>query len=128
MLTSQNEEQDGESTRYSVHSHNGIAIDENRQYPLIKSNDLKKQCGIKKIDASISFGTVTWLDGSTYTGCFKNSKRFGNGTMTWHDGSTYTGDWNNNDMNGVGKYEKKDSIKCSGSWQEGLQTTFKIKF
>ena len=125
MLTSQNEEEDGKSMSYSFHSHNRIAIDKNRQNALIKSNviELKEQCGIKEIDASISFGTVSWQDGSTYTGCFKNSKRFGLGTMTWRDGSIYTGNWNNDDMNGDGKYENKDSFNCSGSWQARVYKT-----
>ena len=123
MLTSQNEEQDGKSISYSFHSHNRIAINKNRQNALIKSNNLKEQCGIKEIDASISFGTVSWQDGSTYTGCFKNSKRFGLGTMTWRDGSIYTGNWNNDDMNGDGKYENKDSLNCSGSWQARVYKT-----
>ena len=95
---------------------------------MITSNEIEAQCGMKKEkNLLISNGSITWQDGSSYTGCFKNSKRSGYGNMTWRDGSTYTGDWNNDDMNGVGKFEKKDSFTCDGTWQEGLQPNFKIK-
>ena len=124
-MTSQNEDQDEKPISIRFHSQYGITIDQPRSNALMKTNGLKEQCRIKEIDATISFGSVTWHDGSTYTGCFKNSKRFGFGSMTWPDGSTYAGNWNNDDMNGEGKYENKNSFNCSGSWQEGLQ---KIKF
>ena len=37
-------------------------------------------------------GTMTWADGRTYTGEWKDFERNGQGTMTWADGETYTGE------------------------------------
>ena len=131
-MPSQNEDQDEITISLRLHSQDGIKIYQNRTNSLIISNEIEEKCGIIKREhleknVSISSGTVTWQDGSTYIGCFKNSKRFGNGSMTWRDGSTYTGDWVNDDMNGVGKFEKKNSFSCNGTWQEGLYTYFEIK-
>ena len=36
-------------------------------------------------------GTLTYADGKTYTGEFKDGKFHGQGTITYADGSTYTG-------------------------------------
>ena len=36
-------------------------------------------------------GTVTYANGHTYTGEFKDGKFHGQGTYKWPDGGTYTG-------------------------------------
>ena len=38
-------------------------------------------------------GTLTYADGKTYTGEFKDGERNGQGTYTWPDGHTYTGEF-----------------------------------
>jgi hypothetical protein len=36
---------------------------------------------------------MTWPDGATYVGEFKNGKRNGHGTMTLRDGRKRSGEW-----------------------------------
>jgi len=38
-------------------------------------------------------GTMTYPDGRTYTGAWRDGQENGRGTMTWRDGDTYTGEW-----------------------------------
>ena len=39
------------------------------------------------------YGTITYANGRTYTGAFKDGKRNGQGTYRDADGDTYTGEW-----------------------------------
>ena len=38
-------------------------------------------------------GTLTFADGETYTGAFRDGKANGQGTMTYAGGITYSGQW-----------------------------------
>lgn len=47
-------------------------------------------------------GTMTYEDGSTYTGAWDTGLRQGTGTLTRKDGITYTGQWDLDQPNGKG--------------------------
>lgn len=49
-------------------------------------------------------GTLTFKNGDSYEGDFKNGKMNGNGTYCWKDQAYYTGSWKENQMNGNGTY------------------------
>ena len=53
-------------------------------------------------------GTMTWADGSTYTGAFKDGNFNGQGTMRYTDGDTHTGEWKDDKENGQGTYTYAD--------------------
>ena len=53
-------------------------------------------------------GTVTWADGTTYTGEFKDGNFNGQGTMRYTDGDTHTGEWKDDKENGQGTYTYAD--------------------
>ena len=38
------------------------------------------------------FGTLTWADGDTYVGEYKDNKRHGQGTYTYANGENYVGE------------------------------------
>ena len=49
-------------------------------------------------------GTLTFKNGDSYEGDFKNGKMNGNGTYCWKDQACYTGSWKEDQMNGNGTY------------------------
>ncbi len=55
---------------------------------------------------------------SVYKGYFDYGQRQGNGTITWNDGSSYSGDWYRDKMHGEGTYTWKSGQKYIGSWKE----------
>jgi len=67
-------------------------------------------------------GTMTWTDGSHFTGHFEYNAAYGPGTMTTDHG-TYTGRFANNMLSGVGTFvdDKLDSVKYEGQWVDDLQ-------
>lgn len=64
-------------------------------------------------------GTVTYDDGSTYTGQLKAGEPHGTGTMTYADGSTYVGKWKNGVTNGQGRFEDADGTVMEGKFTDG---------
>jgi hypothetical protein len=69
-------------------------------------------------------GTLTYDNGDTYTGQFKNNLRHGQGTLYINDlnseyyGVTYTGEWKNNKIHGPGTYTFLDgTTKQFGEWE-----------
>ncbi len=59
-------------------------------------------------------GTLTFQNGSVYTGSMQNGLMHGKGTMTYSNGDRYTGEWKNNMKDGFGTY-----TWVSGSWYKG---------
>jgi len=47
-------------------------------------------------------GTLTFADGSIYTGNFLLNEISGHGRYVWPDGKVYEGDWLKNKMHGKG--------------------------
>ena len=56
-----------------------------------------------------------------YTG-ERNSdgKPNGQGAMTWSDGTTYSGEWKDSMCNGQGTYTNADGSTYTGEWKDGL--------
>ena len=44
------------------------------------------------------WGTITYANGRTYTGQFKDGKRHGQGTYTFADGTKRTGEWKDGEV------------------------------
>lgn len=64
-----------------------------------------------------------------YDGQYKNELRHGEGTMTFGDGTTYTGRWKNDEKSGAGKVHTKDGVlQYEGIWlndyEEGHGTSY----
>ena len=53
-------------------------------------------------------GTMTFANGDTYTGGWKDGDRHGQGTMTYPNGDTHTGEWKDDKENGQGTYTYAD--------------------
>jgi len=66
-------------------------------------------------------GSLTYPDGSKYTGQWKNGKRHGQGTLIFADGDKFVGRWENNLRNGQGTYTWTSGSEYSGAWKDGLQ-------
>ncbi len=62
-------------------------------------------------------GTISFDDGSYYTGFWKNDKREGNGKEVKADGSYYVGEWKEGKKNGKGKFVRKNGTSYSGIWK-----------
>ena len=71
------------------------------------------------VGCSTSQGTMTFADGTTYTGEFKDDESNGQGTKTFADGSTYTGQWKDGEANGLGTETLPDGTKRTGEWKDG---------
>ena len=63
--------------------------------------------------------TLTWLDGSKYTGQWLNQMKNGLGTQTWHNGDKYEGQWLNDKQYGYGKATYTDGTIKEGLWKDG---------
>jgi len=44
------------------------------------------------------------------------------GTMTWHNGTSYTGNWRNDKKNGFGSLHYADGKIAKGIWRDGNPT------
>jgi len=66
-------------------------------------------------------GKMTWEDGTSYIGCFKNGKMHGKGTMTYADGIKYVGQWKDDMREGQGTEtnyaDGKLVYKYIGHWE-----------
>ena len=59
--------------------------------------------------------TVTYDDGSTYSGEFKDGKRHGQGTMTDKEGTKSEGDWKYNNLSDGTEYDKDGNVTATYS-------------
>ena len=64
-------------------------------------------------------GTLTFNDGSEYTGFFVNGLPHGEGECRFKNGDLYTGLWQNGKPQGQGKYLYSNGVVLSGLWNEG---------
>jgi len=62
-------------------------------------------------------GSVTYEDGSSYTGDWKYGKRHGGGTFTFADGSVYQGNSKRGRFNGTGKVTYPNGNTYEGEWK-----------
>ena len=60
-------------------------------------------------------GTVTYNNGSNYTGHFVRNEKHGYGIIKYNNGSQYEGQWANNKKNGIGTFESSNEV-YTGSW------------
>lgn len=64
-------------------------------------------------------GTITFEDGSVYTGQLKKGEPNGQGTLIYSDTSTYTGQFKNGKPHGVGRFEDADGTVFDGQFDDG---------
>jgi len=62
--------------------------------------------------------TMTYPDGSRYTGTLASGKRNGQGTYTYANGDRYVGAWQNDNMHGRGIYTFADGGRYTGEWRD----------
>lgn len=66
-------------------------------------------------------GTMTYSDGSEYTGDWENGIRQGKGTMKYSNG-TYDGEWENDKKNGEGTYVWNDGKTYEGAYVNDVRS------
>jgi len=76
---------------------------------------------LNKEDEFHGKGTLTFSDGQTYTGSWKNDLNHGKGIYTWPSGDTYDGDWKNGNEHGKGIYTWHNGNKYIGEYKNGLR-------
>ena len=64
-------------------------------------------------------GTLTFADGSAYSGEWIDGKESGQGTMTYPGGGTYIGEWKDGKQNGQGTWKFSSGITATGEWKDG---------
>jgi len=64
-------------------------------------------------------GTITFEDGSIYTGQLKKGEPNGQGTLIYSDTSTYTGQFKNGKPQGTGRFEDADGTVFDGQFEDG---------
>ncbi len=63
-------------------------------------------------------GKITWEDGCSYSGQWKDGKMHGRGLMSWEDGSSYAGQWEEGRRSGFGTYTWKSGSRYMGGWKD----------
>lgn len=63
-------------------------------------------------------GTMRYVNGSVYTGQWKDGQMHGNGIIRWDDGSVYSGQWLHGKRTGCGTYIWTNGDKYVGQWKE----------
>ena len=81
----------------------------NIKYGILTNTDPQSPC------------TITFPNGTVYTGTMKDNEITGTGTYTFSDGSTYTGSLLNGLRDGPGTYNSNDGIIYEGEWKKGLK-------
>lgn len=64
--------------------------------------------------------TITYSDGSVYTGDIRNFKREGRGTLTYANGDVYTGQFSDDQINGAGTLTYAGGDVYEGNFENGL--------
>eukprot|EP00887_Chlorella_sp_A99_P001758 scaffold19.g1758.t1 len=72
----------------------------------------------------IEYRTLTFDNGESYVGGWKNSKPEGEGCYTWTDGSAYEGSWHAGLKHGWGTYRWPNGAAYQGEWDQGLMQGF----
>lgn len=55
-------------------------------------------------NSTMTYGTMTWSNGTVYTGYFENNEIHGLGTIKWPNNSKYEGMFENGKIHGFGSY------------------------
>jgi len=79
-------------------------------------------CDDKTGERNNCTGSVTYTDGATYVGDWKDGKRSGQGTYTFADGRTYVGDWKDGNQTGQATFTWADGRTYVGDWKDGKMT------
>ena len=67
-------------------------------------------------------GKLEYPDGDIYEGEFKHGSFHGSGTYTWNNGSIYTGEWRDDLFNGIGTMISEKGDTTYGYWLNGVYT------
>lgn len=73
---------------------------------------------VEVINHTLNQGTITWFDGSTYSGELRGHKLHGKGTYTWANGMMYSGKLKNHMRHGKGTLVLQNKSKWYGKWKE----------
>ena len=65
------------------------------------------------------YGTITYANGRTYTGAFKDGRRHGQGTYTFPNGNKFTGAFKDGLANGQGTLTFANGTKYTGEFKAG---------
>eukprot|EP01035_Chromulina_nebulosa_P030749 gene30749-40897_t len=68
-------------------------------------------------------GTLTEVNGTTYTGSFVSGLKSGHGVQKYHNGENYVGQFERNMYNGKGKLTRNDGTVLDGMWVDGTFQT-----
>ena len=66
-------------------------------------------------------GKLSWADGKTYEGDYRDDKKEGFGTFIWADGRKYVGGWRDGKQHGNGEYIANGASQ-KGVWEDGKRT------
>ena len=68
-------------------------------------------------------GTLTEVNGTTYTGSFVSGLKSGHGVQKYRNGENYVGQFERNMYNGKGKLTRNDGTVLDGMWVDGTFQT-----
>jgi len=80
--------------------------------------DSLPECADMTAEKNDCTGQVTYTNGNTYDGEWKNNKKNGQGTYVWPSGREYIGAWKNGDRAGQGTMTVSDGTKYVGTWKD----------
>jgi 1-phosphatidylinositol-4-phosphate 5-kinase len=63
-------------------------------------------------------GIMKWVDGSEYSGEWREGKIHGRGTMVWENGSRYSGQWEDGRRTGYGIFSSPEGAVSKGRWRD----------
>jgi len=76
---------------------------------------------LNPVVSSLETRTVSYDDGSSYTGSLVNGARQGQGKVKYSNGAVYEGNWFNDQCQGQGKCFYADGSYYEGSWSNGSE-------
>ena len=93
----------------SINFKNKVQYSGNLRYGILNNEDPEKPC------------TITFPNGTKYTGTMLNNEITGEGEYIFSNGSTYTGSVLNGLRDGKGIFQSVDGIIYDGEWKKGLK-------
>lgn len=85
------------------------------------SLNAKNNLRLSDIKKSDNAHTITYDDGTQYTGELKENKKHGNGHLLDTRGNKYIGEFFEDQISGIGQFEGEDGTRYKGEWKEGQQ-------
>ena len=73
-------------------------------------------------------GTLTYDNGDTYTGEFKNGSFNGQGTFKSHEGWIYQGEFKSGQADGQGKLTTENKVTYKGKFKQGIFKRMRINW